>query len=83
MCHQVAGLAAAAIEPRGIATASITMLPEITAKVGVPRALEVPWPLGDPLGRADDADLQRRVLRAALALTERTDVPLVEAFREP
>ena len=80
MCHQVAGLAAAAIEPLGIATTSITMLPEITAKVGVPRALEVPWLLGYPLGRPGDPDLQRRVIRAALALTERTDVPVLERF---
>jgi hypothetical protein len=80
MCHQVAGLAAAEIEPRGIATTSITILPEITAKIGVPRALEVPWPLGYPLGLPGDADLQRRVIRAALALTDRVGVPLVEPF---
>lgn len=82
MCHQTAGLAAAELERSGIVTTSITMLPEITARVRPPRALEVPWPLGFPLGRPDEPELQRRVIRAALALTDRTDVPLVAPFAE-
>lgn len=56
------------------------MLPEITRKVGVPRALEVPWPLGLPLGAPDDPGLQRQVLRRLLELTDRTDVPVTAAF---
>ena len=56
------------------------MLPEITRKVGVPRALEVPWPLGFPLGAPDDPGLQQEVLRRLLALTDRTDVPVTAAF---
>ena len=56
------------------------MLPEITAKVGVPRALAVPWPLGFPLGEPDDPDLQRAVLRQLLALPDRDDVPVAVAF---
>ena len=59
-------------------TASITMLPEITVKVGPPRALEVPYPLGFPLGAAGDAGLQMRILRRLLATAQRTDVPLLE-----
>jgi hypothetical protein len=61
-------------------TASITMLPEITRKVGVPRALEVPWPLGFPLGAPEDPELQREVLRQLLALTDRSDVPITHSF---
>lgn len=61
-------------------TASITMLPEITTKVGPPRALEVPYPLGFPLGAAGDAAEQRRILRRLLATTQRNDVPLLEAL---
>lgn len=56
------------------------MLPEITAKVGVPRSLEVPWPLGFPLGEPDDPELQREVLRRLLALTDRGDVPVTADF---
>ena len=61
-------------------TASITMLPEITRKIGVPRTLEVPWPLGFPLGEPDDPALQREVLVQLLALTDRTDVPVATPF---
>lgn len=77
MCHQTVGLVQGELERRGIVTASITMLPEITRRIAVPRALSVPYPLGFPVGAAGDPELQRRVLRALLALTARTDVPLV------
>lgn len=56
------------------------MLPEVTARVRPPRALSVPYPLGYPLGAANDAALQRRVLRALLAECARRDVPSIAAF---
>ena len=77
MCHQTAGLVAGAIEKRGIATTSVTMLPEITKKVRTPRALAVPFPLGYPLGRPDDVPLQMEVVRAALALLDSPGPPPV------
>jgi hypothetical protein len=70
----------AELERRGIATASITMLPDITRAVRPPRALAVPWKLGYPLGAANDPDLQTRVLRRLLALCARSDVPVIEEF---
>lgn len=70
MCHQTVGLVAAEIEKRGIPTTSVSALPEVTAKVRVPRALAVPFALGYTLGRPDDAALQTGVLRAAFALLE-------------
>lgn len=54
------------------------MLPEITRKIRVPRALDVPYPLGFPLGPAEDPAGQRRVLLALLDLIGRDDVPLME-----
>jgi hypothetical protein len=72
----------AELERRGITTASITMLPEVTKKVRPPRALSVPWPLGFPLGAPNDVALQRRVLIDLLALLSRTDVPVLESFKE-
>jgi hypothetical protein len=63
-------LIAAELERRGIATTSVTALPEVTRKVGIPRALEVPYALGYPLGRPRDAELQTRILCAAFALLE-------------
>jgi hypothetical protein len=80
MCHQAVGLIQAEIERLGIPTASITMLPEVTRAVRPPRALEVPYPLGYPLGAPHDAELQRRILRTLLALTARDDVPLLAPF---
>jgi hypothetical protein len=72
----------AELERRGITTASLTMLPEVTKKVRPPRALSVPWPLGFPLGAPNDVALQRKVLIALLALLSRTDVPVLESFNE-
>ena len=46
----------------------MTVLPEITTRVGPPRSLAVPYPLGFPLGAPNDAPLQRRIIEAALAL---------------
>jgi hypothetical protein len=81
MCHQTVGLVQAALEGRGVVTTSISIMPEVTRKVGVPRALEVPFPLGFPVGPADDRATQRAVVQAALALTGRTDVPVLEPYQ--
>ena len=78
---QTVGLAQATIEERGIPTASITMLAEITEKIRPPRALAVPYPLGFPLGEANNPELQTEVLRQLLALLERNDVPVLEDLR--
>ncbi|GAC1337006.1 MAG: hypothetical protein NVSMB23_02920 [Myxococcales bacterium] len=80
MCHQAVGLVQAELERRGIVTASVTLLSEITARVRPPRALAVPWPLGFPLGRPADPTLQKQVVARLLALCARTDVPAVETF---
>jgi D-proline reductase (dithiol) PrdB len=63
----------AEIERRGIATASVTMLPEVTGRVRPPRALAVPWPLGYPLGAPNDRDLQRKVLLEAFIRSPRAE----------
>jgi hypothetical protein len=78
---QTVGLAQAEIEHRGIPTASITMLPNITRKIQPPRALAVPYPLGFPLGEANNPDLQTEVLLALMSLLERNDIPVLEEFR--
>jgi hypothetical protein len=78
---QTVGLAQATIEERGIPTASITMLAKITEKIRPPRALAVPYPLGFPLGEANNRELQTKILRQLLALVERIDVPVLEDLR--
>ena len=66
------------MERSGIPTVSMTLMPEISRKIRVPRALSVPFGLGYPLGGPNDPETQRAVLRAALALLERRDVPVLE-----
>ncbi len=70
----------AELERRGIVTASVTMLPEVTESVRPPRALSVPFPLGFPLGQPDDVAGQREIMRRLLSLSSRIDVPVIEPF---
>jgi hypothetical protein len=70
MCNQAVCLIAAEIEKRGIPTACVMLLREVAEKVRPPRALCVPFPFGYPLGRPHDAEIQRAIIRAALALLE-------------
>jgi hypothetical protein len=71
---------ARALEAAGIATTSISMVREHTEKVKPPRALFVPFPFGHALGRANDSELQHRVLRAALALFAERAGPVLHDF---
>jgi hypothetical protein len=81
MCNQTVCLIAAELERAGIATASIILVREIAERVGIPRALAVPFPFGSPLGRPADPELQREVLRRALAMTQRPGPPpLIEEW---
>ena len=70
----------AELERQGIATASITLLPDITRKVGPPRALSVPFALGYPLGAPHNAALQRQVLRALLGAVTEQELPWLGAL---
>ncbi len=70
------------LESEGIATASISLVREHSEVMKPPRALWVPFPLGRPLGVAHDAAFQRRVLKALLALFERTSGPVLEDFAD-
>lgn len=79
MCHQSVGLIQRAIEYMGITTVSLSLLREITEKIRPPRALFVPFSLGYPLGEANNVELQTHIIRTALALLPRTDIPVLEA----
>ncbi len=81
MCHQSVGLIQRAIEYAGITTVSISLLREITEKIQPPRALFVPFPLGYPLGEANNSVLQTRIIEAAFALLTRNDIPVFESFQ--
>jgi D-proline reductase (dithiol) PrdB len=55
-----------AIETAGIATVSLSLAPHITLATGVPRALYVRFPFGDPFGEPGDVETQRTILKSAL-----------------
>ena len=80
MCNQSVGLIQRAIEYAGITTVSVSLLREITEKIQPPRALFVPFSLGYPLGEPDNSELQTRVVKSALALLTRNDIPIFESF---
>lgn len=67
-------------EQEGIPTTSISLFRFQSERMRTPRALWVPFELGRPLGAPDFPEFQKRVLRAALALLERTDGPVLEDF---
>lgn len=73
MCNQTAGLIARALEESGISTVTISLLREVTEKVRPPRALEVPYGFGFPLGQANDVKLQHMILNAALNMLEQVE----------
>jgi len=82
MCHQAVGLIQGAIENVGIASVSVSLLAEVTRKVRPPRVLLVPFPLGYPLGKPCDSDLQRAVILQSLKLLDRIDLPVLEVFQD-
>ena len=63
------------LERHGIATVSITHMPEITQKVGVPRAAHLRFPLGRAFGPAGREDLHRKILQDCLGLLESARQP--------
>ncbi len=71
------------LEEEGLATTQISLIRPQTENTKPPRALWVPFELGRPMGAPNDPAFQLRVLRAALALLERDDGPvLIEDFEE-
>lgn len=68
------GLIQRAIEQRGIPTVSVTVAPDVSAAVKVPRAIFVPWPMGHHFGVPFHTQVQRRVIFAALELLHRAAV---------
>jgi len=64
------GLIAAALEEKGIRTVCLSTMEAIMGKVRPPRWLDLPYPLGFPLGRPQEPDLHLRILRRAFRLLD-------------
>ncbi len=80
MCNLAVGLIGAEIERQGIPTVSITLLREVTEIIRPPRALFVPFLLGFPLGKPNDAELQNQIIDSALNLLSENAVPILRDF---
>jgi hypothetical protein len=62
------GLVQRVLEAKGFPTVALSMIPELTRAVGVPRLVGISYPMGRPFGRPHDADGQRAILRALVEL---------------
>lgn len=69
------GLVQRVLESRGIPTVALSMIPDLTRAVGVPRLAGLSYPFGRPLGQPHDADGQRAVLRATLDVLATASAP--------
>lgn len=68
-------LAARYLEEQGIPTAIIGSARDIVEQCGVPRFLFNDLPLGNPIGKPYDRDMQRATVAAALDLLEKAWAP--------
>jgi len=69
------GLVSRVLEASGIPTVTLSLIPDLTRAVGVPRLAGLSYPFGRPLGQPHDADGQRAVLQALLQLLETATGP--------
>jgi hypothetical protein len=63
------------IEASGIPTVSLSMIPEFTRAIAVPRLAGIAYPMSRPMGRPGDAQGQRAVLRSLLEVLASADQP--------
>jgi hypothetical protein len=69
------GLAQRVLEASGLPSVSLSMIPDLTRAVGVPRLVGISYPMGRPLGQPHDAEGQRAVLRATLEILPAAERP--------
>lgn len=67
------GLVARQIEAAGISTVSLTSARDITAAANPPRSAFVDFPLGHTAGKADEPELNARIVAAALEVLSSTE----------
>jgi len=63
------------IEAAGISTVLVTMMPEVTERVGAPRIVGVEFPFGHTLGHAGEREEQMKVIRDALRVLRDASEP--------
>lgn len=63
------------LEESGLVTVSVTLIPFITEKVMVPRAVAIEHPFGFTLGRPGDVETQTEIVEAMLKLAVEATEP--------
>lgn len=63
------------MEAAGIATISLSMIPDLTAAGGAPRVAAIEFPFGRPFGQPNDAATQRAVLHGTLDVLRDASMP--------
>lgn len=69
------GLVQRVLEAEGLSTVSLSMIPDFTRAVGVPRLAGLAYPLSRPMGQPGDAAGQRDVLRSLLEVVSLAQAP--------
>ena len=80
MCPRTVCTLAHVFELAGLATIVLTPMRPVAERMGVPRALYTDFPLGRSLGKPSDQQFQYEVLRAAFALLEEPEGPVIRDF---
>ena len=75
MCHQTVSLVARHLEAAGIPTVVIGSGRDIVEQCGVARFLFMDFPLGNPIGRPGDPEMQKQCLGLAFDLLENASLP--------
>ncbi len=75
LSHQSGALIQREIEAAGVPTVGISVCPDITYQLQVPRAVAIRFPMGNPFGASMDASMQSRVLRDSLSLLHTVKTP--------
>ena len=58
-----------------MSTVVLSMTPEFSREVGIPRVAAIEYPYGRTVGEVDDVEGQRQVLMAALSFLEKAEAP--------
>lgn len=67
-------------ESEGFATVMVGFVREHIEAIEPPRALWLDFPMGRPMGKPNDAEFQKKVIRAAFKLFDATSGPVLEDF---
>jgi len=75
MCHHTIAIIQSAIEKVGIATIAMTLKPEVSYFMNVPRAVYIRYPYGYSVGPAFEPDTQREIVQESLKLLYQIEKP--------